>query len=95
MFEWGVAATIAPLKLKNGYPSGNDLIRVRDETIIPIFKDAAHHIYGLHMYERFTKRGWTRRLAKETREDLAPLIVKLVTLSWYTAAYKAYGGNKK
>jgi hypothetical protein len=46
------------------------------------------------MYERFQKRGWTRLLAKQTREDLAPLIVRAVTLAWYSAAYKAYGGKK-
>lgn len=94
LFEWGFAVTIAPLKLRNAHPSGNDLVRVRSEGITPLFEEALHHVYGLKMYEQFQKRGWTRTLAKQTREDLAPLIVRLVTLAWYGAAYKAYGGKK-
>lgn len=94
LFEWGVAITIAPLKLRNGFPSGNDLVRVRSEGIIPLYKEAIQHVSSLKMYERFQKRGWTRTLAKQTRGDLAPLIVRAVTLAWYGAAYKAYGGKK-
>lgn len=94
LFEWGVATAIAPLRLKKGYPNGNELIRVRTEGIVPIFKEAAAHIYELNMYERFHKKGWTSKLAKQTRQDLAPLIVKVVTLGWYAAAHKAYGGKK-
>jgi hypothetical protein len=94
LFEWGFAVTIAPLKLKNGYPNGNDLVRMRGEGIIPMYKEAIQHVYGLKMYERFQRRGWTRTLAKQTREDLSPLIIKAVTLAWYSAAYKAYGGKK-
>jgi hypothetical protein len=94
LFEWGFAVTVAPLRLHNGFPSGNDLVRVRNEGIIPLYKEAIRHVYSLKMYERFQKRGWTRMLAKQTREDLAPLIVRSVTLAWYSAAYRAYGGKK-
>ncbi len=94
LFEWGFAVTIAPMKLTKGHPNGNDLIRVRNEGVIPMYAEAIQHVYGLKMYERFQKRGWTRLLAKQTREDLAPLIVRAVTLAWYSAAYKAYGGKK-
>jgi hypothetical protein len=94
LFEWGFAVTIAPLKLRKGRPSGNDLVRVRNEGLIELYKEAAQHVYSLKMYERFQKHGWTRELAKETREDLAPLITRLVILAWYSAAYKAYGGKK-
>ncbi len=94
LFEWGFAVTITPLKLHKGSPSGNDLVRVRGEGIIPMYKEAIGHVYSLKMYERFQKRGWTRTLAKLSREDLAPLIVRSVTLAWYSAAYKAYGTKK-
>src|SRR6266498_1410472 len=36
LFEWGFAVTIAPLKLRTGYPTGNDLVRIRNEGIIPL-----------------------------------------------------------
>lgn len=94
MFEFGIAVTIAPLKLRQARASGNDLVRVRSEGFVPMYREAIQHVYGLRMYERFQKRGWTRLLAKQTREDLVPLIVKAVTLAWYSAAYKAYGGKK-
>jgi len=94
MFEWGFAVTIAPLKLRQARPSGNDLVRVRNEGFLPLYKEAVQHVYSLKMYERFQKRGWTRTLAKQTREDLAPLIIRAVTLAWYSAAYKVYGGKK-
>lgn len=94
LFEWGFAVTIAPLKLHKGFPSGNDLVRVRSEGVIPLYKEAINHVYSLKMYDRFQKRGWTRTLAKQTREDLAPLIVKIVSLAWYSAAYKAYGSKR-
>lgn len=94
LFEWGVATTIAPLRLRRGYPNSNELIRVRSEGVVPMFKEAAQYIYSLNMYERFHKKGWTGKLAKQTREELAPLIVKIVTLAWYAAAYKVYGSKK-
>ncbi|HWZ65179.1 MAG TPA: hypothetical protein VNX65_00090 [Patescibacteria group bacterium] len=95
LYEWGVAATIAPLVLKKGYPNGNELIRVRDEGITPLFREAAAHIYSLNMYEAFYKSGWTRKLVRQTRAELAPLLVKIVALAWYAAAYKAYGNKSK
>lgn len=94
MFEWGFAVTIAPLKLRQAQPSGNDLVRVRNEGFIPLYIEAIQHVFSLKMYERFQKRGWTRTLAKQTREDLAPLIIRVVALAWYSAAYKVYGGKK-
>lgn len=95
LYEWGVAVTIAPLLLKKGCPNGNELIRVREEGVIPLFLEAAAHIHSLNMYETFYKNGWTRKLVRQTRDDLAPLLVKIVTLAWYAAAYKAYGNGKK
>lgn len=89
MFEWGVATTISTIQLKGAYPNANDMIRVKDEGIGPMFKAAAHDIYDLHMYESFSKKGWTRQLARQTRETLAPAIVKIVILAWYDAANQA------
>jgi hypothetical protein len=89
LYEWGVATSIAPLRLKKGYPTLEDCARVEKEGVVPIFKEAAQAIFSLSMYDRFTRRGWTRRLARETREILAPLIVKTITLAWYEALVKS------
>jgi hypothetical protein len=89
LYEWGIATTIAPLRIKAGYPSPEECARVEEEGLVPFFKESAKVIYDLHMYDRFIRRGWTRRLARETREILAPLVVKTITLAWYEALAKS------
>ncbi|PLS81909.1 hypothetical protein CYG49_00905 [Candidatus Saccharibacteria bacterium] len=89
MFEFGFATTIATLKIPNGKPNPNELIRVQGEGIIPYFREAAMQVYGMQMYETFHKSGWTRKLARQTKLELAPLITKIVTLAWFEAAMKA------
>lgn len=90
MFELGVATTIKTLKLRQAYPHANDMIRVRASGIESIFKEVARQIHGAGMYTTFQRSGWTSRLARLTRHELAPLIVKVVALAWYEAAYTAH-----
>ena len=89
LYEWGVATIIAPLRLRRGYPTPADCNLVREQGIVHIFKDAAAQIYNLKMYDRFSRGGWNRVLARETREVLAPLIVRTVALAWYEALARA------
>lgn len=95
MFEFGFATTIAPLKMMAGLPNQNELIRIEKEGVAQYFHDVAMHIYSLKMYETFHKKGWTRELAHQTKFDLAPSIVKAVTLAWYYAAVKAVERKRK
>lgn len=88
-FEWGFATTLASLRLESAVPSKNDLIRVKQEGIGPIFIENVRHIHSLRMYETFHKKGWTRSLARQTRLELAPTIVRTVTLAWYGASLRA------
>lgn len=88
-FEFGFATTIASLKLDNAVPTKNELIRVKQEGFRKIFLESMHHIHALKMYETFHKKGWNRSLARQTRQELAPVIVKMVTLAWYTASLRA------
>lgn len=89
LYEWGVATIIAPLRLKSGYPTKQDYRNVLETGIIPVFKDAAKQIHELKMYDRFSHKGWTRGLGRETREVLAPLIIRVITLAWYEALARA------
>lgn len=89
LYEWGVATTIAPLRLRTGYPSKADCRRVMKQGVVAIFKKAAQDIYALKMYDRFMKKGWTNAMARQTREFLAPLLVKTVALAWYEALQRA------
>lgn len=89
MFEFGFATTIAPLQVINGKPNKDELIRVQSSGVIPFFREAALKIHAMRMYEQFHRSGWTPKLAKQTKQHLAPLIIKTVALSWYYAAYQA------
>jgi hypothetical protein len=91
LYEWGVAAIIAPLRLRRGYPTEADAKRVMEVGSVKIFQEAAREIYELKMYDRFSRKGWTRKLARETREQLAPIIVRTIALAWYEALARAEG----
>lgn len=94
LYEWGVATTIAPLRLKSGYPTADECEAVMELGIGQTFKDAAAEIYELKMYDRFMSKGWTRQIARETRVFLAPLLVRVIALAWYEAATKAQPADK-
>lgn len=93
-FEFGFATTIASLRLDSALPTKNELIRVKQEGIRPLFLESMHHIHSLKMYETFQKKGWNRSLARQTRLELAPTIVKVVTLAWYSASLQAEKRHK-
>lgn len=86
MFEWGVATVILPLKLTYAMPDKNDILEA--ETLGPIgyFVRKAKEVYLMDLYDTYAKRGWTPALARKVRANLAPTIIKTVTLFWYLAA---------
>lgn len=89
MFEFGFATTLAPLKVPAAKPNRDELIRVQSAGIIPFFHEAALKIHAMRMYEEYAVSGWTPKLAKQTKQHLAPLIVKTVAMAWYYAACEA------
>lgn len=88
MFEIGVATTIASHRFEKAVPSANDRIRVEKEGFNRLFLEAVHDIHALGMYEEFHRTGWTGKLARQTRRQLVPQIIKMVVLAWYLAATK-------
>lgn len=94
MFEFGFASTISPLRFTELAPTSADVERVKREGIVPLLHDEIHEIYALRMYEEYYKKGWTRRLATESREVLAPVIINVVTLAWYAAWYDSTQGGQ-
>lgn len=89
LFEFGFATTLAPLKVIAGKPNPDELIRVTGSGVIPVFREAALKIHAMRMFEEYQLSGWTPKLARQTKQRLAPLIVKTVALSWYFAAHQA------
>lgn len=95
LFEWGIATTLAAGRMANTAPSGNNIVRIKKEGFMPLFDEALHKITQLELYEEFSRVGWTRRLARETKEHLVPEIVRTVTLAWYACMLEAEARNKK
>lgn len=82
-FEWGVATTLAAGRVANASPTSNDLVRLKKEGFMTLFDEALGRIVALGLYDEFSRVGWTRRLARETKQHLIPEIVRTVTLAWY------------
>jgi len=89
MFEWGVATTIASTKFEEVMPSDNDFQRLKTDTFEVLFFEALHRVADMEMYKEFSKVGWTRHLANETREVLIPEIIRIVMLGWYKAVLES------
>jgi len=89
MFEWGVATSIAATKFEEVVPSDDDFDRIKDEPFEKLFFESLQRIADMEMYKEFSKVGWTRHLANETKEILIPEIIKVVMLGWYKAVVEA------
>lgn len=88
-FEWGVAAIIKPMRLKRAMPTEEDIAAFRRDGLVKAFEQYAKEIDELNFYGRFIRLGWTKKLAKQVRTELAPRIGRIVTLAWYMAVMEA------
>lgn len=88
-FELGVASVIAPLKFETAMPSQAAYDHVKKVGFEAVFYDTLARIHKLQMYEEYTRLGWTRHLAQQTRGKLLPLMIQAVTLAWYDALQQA------
>jgi hypothetical protein len=84
-----VATLIAPLSLKNALPNADDLEEFASLDIQTWYRRIAKEIAAMELYDRFYKRGWTSKLASKVRKQLAPMIVRAVTVAWYGALIEA------
>jgi len=89
LFEFGVAALIAPFGHKPVKVTDADLQELYRYGVLELFRRKAKEVSSLDMYHRYYEHGWTPRLARQVRNHLAPTLVKMVTLAWYAAAIDA------
>ncbi len=85
MYEIGVALAIVPADYKNHGPNENDYIFLKKVGFRATFLESLHKVHDLRIFDRYKKTGWSRELAKETKEFLLPEIIKIVALAWYQA----------
>lgn len=85
-FEHGVATTFVSGSYKGKIdPSTAELAALKQAGFEPLFLSLLQDVADMKMYEEFSKKGWNRHLALETREVLLPRIIKAVILGWTAA----------
>jgi hypothetical protein len=89
MFEGGAWAIIAPLRLNRALPSSTDVQTASADGMLGLFKQMASEVANLQIYTRFIDRGWRHAVARDIRRELAPRMVRMITLAWYSAARDA------
>lgn len=90
LFEGGAYTIMAPLRLNRAKPQSDDLRSVRRFGIVDLFDRFAREIASYDMYVRFYDKGWTPKLTRDIRCQLAPRMVMLVNLAWYSALCDAH-----
>jgi len=84
-FELGVATTIATTNFEGAFPSEAEFEQVKKDGFASTFHSVLQVVAAMKMYDEFSRLGWTRHLAKETKNVLIPHMIKAVTLAWYQA----------
>lgn len=84
-YEFGVSFIMAPMRFHLCAPTDFDIKTLHEVGIVEYFKRAAREVALLKMYEDYYKAGWTAKLARQTRDELVPILIKTVTLAWYSA----------
>ena len=90
LFELGIATSIKTTRFTSVGPSHEWLGKAQSQDLSVVFLGAVQQVYALDMYHEFWSQGWSTKLAKQTREQLIPEIIRVVTYFWY-AAYREAG----
>lgn len=89
LFEAGAWAIMRPLRLRKALPTTEEIERLEELGIAAMFREIAREVAVFNIYGRFISRGWTHKLSRDVRKELAPRMVRMVTLAWYGAAHEA------
>lgn len=89
-FELGVAMTLSGASLDSIHRFDEaDIAELKRDGFREMFLHILKEVHAMGMYDEFQQKGWTSHLARETKNELVPLIVKAVCAGWYAAILKA------
>lgn len=80
---------IAPMSFKKLQVNKQDISNLTRIGLSEWFDEQVMAVADLGIYENFYRHGWTIKLGRQARLELAPRIIKDVTLIWYSAALEA------
>ena len=84
-FEWGFSMLIAPLAFTDAVPTDADIAMIQELGLREYFVRIAREVAVLNLFDDYYEKGWNLRLAYRVRYKLAPILIKTITLAWYTA----------
>ena len=84
-FEFGIASAVSAMKFDSLLfdPLSFDHLHVK--AFDRYYRESIKRVAAMQMYEEFAQKGWTRHLARETKNVLVPEIIRMVMLGWLTA----------
>jgi len=92
LFEFGFVAIVRPLRFPDARPTKTDLKEMSELGVTQYFVRRAKEIAMMDLFEEYLQKGWTGSLARRIRQQLAPTIVKTITLTWYQACLESGQG---
>jgi hypothetical protein len=93
LFRSGVSTLIAPLRLTQSIPSAADLEKFAGLSVSDWVRGVAQEVANMQLYDHFYNEGWTTTLGRRVRRELAPALVRTVTIMWYGAVAEARGAK--
>jgi len=81
-FEMGVATMIKPISYHQSICQDDQFKLITDNNIKSWYRQQAIIVADKNIYTQFYDHGWNRRLAKQVKKELLPILVQTVTLFW-------------
>lgn len=93
LFEFGFGFIVKPLRFPDARPTPKDIAMIKELGYQEYYLRQARNIANLDLFKLYLKDGWTSKLSRQVREELAPTIVRSITVLWYAAAQEAGVGK--
>ena len=91
LYEMGVAVLITSIAAKkiSKIPPAEEIERVKNGEFMTLFEEKIQFVFSKKYYQTFIQKGWSSKLARETKTVLLPEISSVVALAWFEALRRA------